>query len=97
MKKPVLGIAAGVCAFIASASAALACDIEDMSYRTEHGYIIITGAMSCPSGRIDYRLYDGDEKFVTAGSTFFQGHVLQIMERGDGPPSISIRYTITER
>ena len=88
---------AAAAALTLGTAAAAACEIEDMSYRTEHGFIIISGAMSCPSGRIDYRLYDGDEKFVVAGTTFFQGHVLQIMEVGEGPPDINIRYSIAEQ
>lgn len=71
------------------------CEIEDFNYRP-HGSVGIelTGSMSCPSGRMDYRLYNGEE-FLTAGFTYFQGYSLRVLEDVlPVPENLSIRYTV---
>ncbi|WP_306150617.1 hypothetical protein [Roseovarius sp. MMSF_3281] len=73
------------------------CEIEDFNYSTRGSYLKVTGAMTCADGKMNYRLYDGDDNFLTAGFTYFEGYALTILERIEAPDRLNIKYSIEQR
>ena len=70
------------------------CQIEDWNYEGMAQKMVIRGAATCASGRLDFRLYDGD-KFLTAGTTFIQGFAFEtIASVWPIPATAQINYVI---
>lgn len=85
------------CYDAATDSSPAPCEIEDFNFMQHGSGLKITGAMTCSNGRMNYRLYDGNENFLTAGFTYFEGHSLIIMERISPPNRINIKYSVEKR
>ncbi len=71
------------------------CKIESWNFTNTSAGIKITGATTCASGKLNYRLYtEGDEAFISSGFTFIEGYAFQTFP--DGPPQsrMIIRYTV---
>lgn len=71
-----------------------ACSLEAFNFSPFGDGFKLTGAMTCAEGRLDYRLYDGDDKFLVSGFTYFQGHAVQIIEMMPAPDQINIKYSV---
>ena len=70
------------------------CQIEDWNYEGMAQKTVIRGAATCASGRLDFRLYDGDE-FLTAGTTFVRGFAFEtIASVWPIPKAMQIKYVI---
>lgn len=69
------------------------CIIEDWNYSRKAGAAYITGATSCASGRLNYRLYDG-EKFLVSGFTYIKGFAFQAYADAPSLPEMQIKYSI---
>lgn len=71
------------------------CKIEAWSFINTSAGLKITGATTCASGKLNYRLYtESGEKFISSGFTYIDGFAFQTFP--DGPPQdrMIIRYTI---
>lgn len=72
------------------------CKMEDFTYSDYGSGLKVSGSMTCPKGRMDYRLYDGDDKLLVSGFTYFQGYSLQILERVAAPSELNIKYSVEQ-
>lgn len=72
------------------------CKMEDFTYSDYGSGLKVSGSMTCPKGRMDYRLYDGDDKLLVSGFTYFQGYSLQILERVPPPSELNIKYSVEQ-
>jgi len=75
------------------------CAVEDwnMTMRGSHPYMV--GAMTCATGRMDYRLYDAaDGAFMASGFVYFEGFAFQdYPEISSWPASVDLKYSISPR
>ncbi len=70
------------------------CEIEDFAFDSYGSGLKLTGAMTCSAGRINYRLYDGDDNFLVAGFAYFDGYSLVTMEDVPAPEMLNIKYSV---
>lgn len=69
------------------------CKIEDWNYSRKAKSAYITGSTTCESGRLNYRLYDG-EKFLSSGFTYIKGFAFQAFADVPSIAEMNIKYTI---
>ncbi|WP_407473531.1 hypothetical protein [Sulfitobacter sp. PM12] len=69
------------------------CKIEDWSYTRKGSNAHIVGAATCESGKLNYRLYDG-ETFLTSGFTYIEGFGFQTYAAIPELAEMQIKYTI---
>jgi hypothetical protein len=74
------------------------CEVESWTGSMRGTKPYMTGAVSCESGRLDYRLYEfGTDKFLTSGFTYFQGYAFQeYPEISAWPESADMRFVVSE-
>ncbi|WP_406646846.1 hypothetical protein QEZ52_00255 [Aliisedimentitalea scapharcae] len=75
------------------------CEIEDWKMQLRGNLPYMTGATTCPSGRLTYRMYDGETgEFVTSGFTYFEGYAFRDYPDTEAwPNSVDLKYTISDR
>lgn len=74
------------------------CKIEDWTYSEKAGSIYLNGSTTCKSGKLIYRLYDGEtDEFIASDFTYIDGFAFQSYTDGRMPKSIKIKYVIEER
>ena len=88
-------VSAGL-ALILTAPTAWACAVEATSYSQRGSHTYVTGATTCAAGRLDYRIYSG-EQFITSGFTYFQGYAFQFYAPGALPEGFEMKYEIQPR
>jgi hypothetical protein len=73
------------------------CAIEDWKYAEKANNIYLNGTTTCPSGKLIYRLYDGQSgAFIGSNVTFIEGYAFQSYTDGVTPKSVRIKYVIEE-
>lgn len=79
----------------ATSDSSSGCKIEDWSFSEKASSIYINGTATCSTGKLIYRLYDGNtNKFITSGFTYIEGYAFQSYADGSTPGSLNIKYTI---
>ncbi|MDE0530713.1 MAG: hypothetical protein OXI01_04560 [Albidovulum sp.] len=71
-----------------------ACEIEAWRYQLTAGILTIDGSVTCNSGMVSIRLYDG-ETYLGNAQGFVQGHALTAVATGiANPDKLQIKYSI---
>ena len=75
------------------------CQVEAWNAQEKADYYYITGATTCATGWLNYRLYDTNtDNFLISGRTFIEGFAFQIyadMPYYDG--EVTMRYSVEQR
>ena len=74
------------------------CAIEAWKQQMRGTVPMMTGATTCESGELIYRLYDAEtDEFLTSGFHYFSGFAFQAYpEIAEWPNVVDIRYVIKE-
>ncbi len=74
------------------------CEVEDWKMEMRGTITHISGAASCASGKLAYRLYDDKGNFLTSGVSYFDGFVFEAYPGiPNWPENVNMKYTIEDR
>ena len=74
-----------------------ACKLEGWRWKSFQGFVTIEGTTSCPTGRIDIRLYDR-QKFLGVATGYVRAHAFTAMATDiRAPKTLTIKYAIEPR
>jgi hypothetical protein len=71
------------------------CRIEDWTYADKGSSIYLNGTATCSTGKLIYRLYDGETgEFIASDFTFIEGFAFQSYTDGRTPDKLRMKYVV---